>query len=145
MKLEIFTDGGCSGNPGPAAIGVVIRIGTKTVKTISRFIGQGTNNIAEYTAFKLGIVTYGADNKTFPVGTHREIQHNGKYYKFTPVDVEVKYDVQVKKTKYFLGFIPAGTELVTEHRIIKSRFVRKEIVSDKIEVDKIIKAQQNNK
>jgi ribonuclease HI len=50
MKLEIFTDGGCSGNPGPAAIGVVIRIGTKTVKTISRFIGQGTNNIAEYTA-----------------------------------------------------------------------------------------------
>src|SRR5271154_6203545 len=50
MKLEIFTDGGCSGNPGPAAIGVVIKKGVKTVKTISRSIGQGTNNIAEYTA-----------------------------------------------------------------------------------------------
>jgi len=50
MKLEIFTDGGCSGNPGPAAIGVVIRDGGKTVKTISRAIGEGTNNIAEYTA-----------------------------------------------------------------------------------------------
>ena len=50
MKLEIFTDGGCSGNPGPAAIGVVIKDGAKTVKTISRAIGQGTNNIAEYTA-----------------------------------------------------------------------------------------------
>jgi ribonuclease HI len=50
MKLEIFTDGGCSGNPGPAAIGVVIKKGTKTVKTFARAIGQGTNNIAEYTA-----------------------------------------------------------------------------------------------
>ncbi len=50
MKLEIFTDGGCSGNPGPAAIGVVIKNGAKTVKTLNRAIGQGTNNIAEYTA-----------------------------------------------------------------------------------------------
>ena len=50
MKLEIFTDGGCSGNPGPAAIGVVIKDGDKTVKTLTRAIGQGTNNIAEYTA-----------------------------------------------------------------------------------------------
>jgi ribonuclease HI len=50
MKLEIFTDGGCSGNPGEAAIGVVIKNGTKTVKTLSLSIGQGTNNIAEYTA-----------------------------------------------------------------------------------------------
>jgi ribonuclease HI len=49
MKLEIFTDGGCLGNPGPAAIGVVIKNGAKTVRTISRAIGQGTNNIAEYT------------------------------------------------------------------------------------------------
>jgi ribonuclease HI len=50
MKLEIFTDGGCLGNPGDAAIGVVIKDGTKTVKTVALFIGQGTNNIAEYTA-----------------------------------------------------------------------------------------------
>src|SRR5580698_9720411 len=50
MKLEIFTDGGCSGNPGPAAVGVVIKKGAKTFKTVARFIGLGTNNIAEYTA-----------------------------------------------------------------------------------------------
>jgi len=50
MKLEIFTDGGCSGNPGEAAIGVVIKNGGKTVKTLGFSIGQGTNNIAEYTA-----------------------------------------------------------------------------------------------
>ncbi len=50
MKLEIFTDGGCLGNPGEAAIGVVIKNGSKTIKTFNRAIGQGTNNIAEYTA-----------------------------------------------------------------------------------------------
>lgn len=50
MKLEIFTDGGCLGNPGEAAIAVVIKKGAKPLKTISRSIGQGTNNIAEYTA-----------------------------------------------------------------------------------------------
>ncbi len=50
MKLEIFTDGGCSGNPGEAAIGVVIKQAGHTIKTLSRSIGQGTNNIAEYTA-----------------------------------------------------------------------------------------------
>jgi ribonuclease HI len=55
MKLEIFTDGGCSGNPGPAAIGVVIQKGGNTVKTISRAIGQGTNNVAEYTALIIGL------------------------------------------------------------------------------------------
>ena len=50
MKLEIFTDGGCLGNPGEAAIGVVIKNGGKTVKTFARAIGCGTNNIAEYSA-----------------------------------------------------------------------------------------------
>ena len=50
MKLEIFTDGGCLGNPGEAAIGVVIKQGTKSIKTFARTIGHGTNNIAEYTA-----------------------------------------------------------------------------------------------
>jgi ribonuclease HI len=48
--LEIFTDGACSGNPGEAAVGIVINRDGKTVKTISRAIGQATNNIAEYSA-----------------------------------------------------------------------------------------------
>lgn len=49
-SLEIFTDGGASGNPGPAGIGVVIKNGTKTVFEISESIGETTNNVAEYKA-----------------------------------------------------------------------------------------------
>ena len=50
MKLEIFTDGACLGNHGPAGIGVVIRHNGAVIKEISKPIGQATNNIAEYTA-----------------------------------------------------------------------------------------------
>lgn len=50
MKLEIYVDGACSGNPGPAAIGVVIKRDNKTIKELAKSIGEATNNIAEYTA-----------------------------------------------------------------------------------------------
>ncbi|HEX2676323.1 MAG TPA: ribonuclease H, partial [Polyangiales bacterium] len=42
-------DGACSGNPGPAGIGVVIQDG-KERRELSGFLGNGTNNIAELTA-----------------------------------------------------------------------------------------------
>ena len=48
-KLTIFTDGAARGNPGPAAIGVVIKDEKgKNVAAISRCLGATTNNQAEY-------------------------------------------------------------------------------------------------
>lgn len=44
-KLVIYTDGGARGNPGPAAIGVVIG-----GKSYGEKIGETTNNVAEYKA-----------------------------------------------------------------------------------------------
>lgn len=50
-KITVFTDGGARGNPGPAAIGVVIKNETgQNLHTISRNIGDTTNNVAEYFA-----------------------------------------------------------------------------------------------
>ncbi len=51
MHLKIFADGASWGNPGPAAIGVVIENenGTSLLR-ISRYIGNATNNQAEYKA-----------------------------------------------------------------------------------------------
>ncbi len=48
-KAIIHTDGGARGNPGPAAIGVVIEI-DKHVHLFKRAIGHATNNKAEYEA-----------------------------------------------------------------------------------------------
>lgn len=44
-KLIIYTDGGARGNPGPAAIGAVVG-----GKKYGEYIGEATNNVAEYTA-----------------------------------------------------------------------------------------------
>jgi len=50
-RLTIYTDGASSGNPGPAAIGAVIKDGQGRVITrLSRRIGRATNNQAEYLA-----------------------------------------------------------------------------------------------
>ncbi len=45
MKLVIYIDGGARGNPGPAAVGVLI--GNKSYQ---ERIGNTTNNVAEYKA-----------------------------------------------------------------------------------------------
>jgi ribonuclease HI len=44
-----FTDGACSGNPGPAGIGVVLVCGERR-KELSEYLGHATSNIAELTA-----------------------------------------------------------------------------------------------
>lgn len=50
-KVTIFTDGASRGNPGPSAIGAVIKNEQGHVLTrISQRIGQTTNNQAEYRA-----------------------------------------------------------------------------------------------
>src|SRR5262245_30691763 len=44
-----YTDGACSGNPGPAGVGVVLVCGEHR-KELSEYIGEATSNIAELTA-----------------------------------------------------------------------------------------------
>jgi ribonuclease HI len=56
MKFIVHTDGGARGNPGPAAVGVVIEKivdgRSSIVDEFGKRIGEATNNIAEYTAVK---------------------------------------------------------------------------------------------
>jgi len=50
-KLIIYTDGGARGNPGPAGIGAVIYDDQKSrIAEVSEYIGEATNNQAEYKA-----------------------------------------------------------------------------------------------
>ncbi len=89
MNLVIHTDGGARGNPGPAAVGVVIdevmtsgdipsESGQATTKTkriagFGKRIGETTNNVAEYTAvieafrYLLSLKENGASNHKLTV------------------------------------------------------------------------------
>jgi ribonuclease HI len=44
-----YTDGACSGNPGPAGLGVVL-VHDSEQRELSEYLGVGTNNVAELTA-----------------------------------------------------------------------------------------------
>ncbi len=47
-KLTINTDGGARGNPGPAACAFVVRDKGQVVHKKGFFLGETTNNVAEY-------------------------------------------------------------------------------------------------
>jgi ribonuclease HI len=54
--LVLHVDGGARGNPGPAAIGVVIsRPDGEVVEELAERIGPATNNVAEYRALLRGV------------------------------------------------------------------------------------------
>lgn len=53
--IAVFSDGGARGNPGPAAIGGVISQGEETLEEFSAYIGEATNNQAEYMALLSGL------------------------------------------------------------------------------------------
>src|SRR6476469_6339894 len=55
-KLIVNVDGGARGNPGPAAVGAVLRTPDgEIVAERGERIGKATNNVAEYRALLLGI------------------------------------------------------------------------------------------
>ncbi len=56
MKLTIYTDGGARGNPGPAATGVVVKDEQgNTIANFGEYLGEQTNNYAEYMALISGL------------------------------------------------------------------------------------------
>lgn len=71
-NLVLYTDGGSRGNPGPAAAGVVVLDDQgKILKTANRYLGETTNNQAEYRALLLGFETI---KKLNPVDSTKDIE-----------------------------------------------------------------------
>lgn len=55
-KIIIHSDGGARGNPGPAGIGAILNLEDGTVVSeISKYLGETTNNQAEYRALIAGL------------------------------------------------------------------------------------------
>jgi ribonuclease HI len=69
--LVAYTDGACSGNPGPAGVGVVL-IDGKQRRELSEYLGTATNNIAELTAIELAVRAAPSDR---PIRVHTDSQY----------------------------------------------------------------------
>lgn len=63
--VSIYVDGAARGNPGPAGAGVVLKEDDKIIKTAYEYLGEATNNVAEYRALISGLeeaITLGYKN-----------------------------------------------------------------------------------
>ncbi|MBI3306569.1 MAG: ribonuclease HI family protein [Candidatus Omnitrophica bacterium] len=88
-KLRIYSDGGARGNPGPAAIGILIcDMNGETITEHQEVIGETTNNVAEYTAVIVGLeMAKGLKAKEIDYFVDSELvahQISGKYRVKTP-------------------------------------------------------------
>lgn len=55
-RLRVYSDGAARGNPGPAGAGAVVVAGDgQVLAQLGRFLGETTNNVAEYQGLLLGL------------------------------------------------------------------------------------------
>jgi len=52
---KVYCDGGARGNPGPAAAAFVVEVNNKVIAKDAKFLGNTTNNTAEYQAAILAL------------------------------------------------------------------------------------------
>jgi ribonuclease HI len=71
--IVVYADGACSGNPGPAGLGMVLIDGASRVER-SEYLGTATNNIAELTAVLRALET--ATDTSRPLAIHTDSQYS---------------------------------------------------------------------
>jgi ribonuclease HI len=67
-----YTDGACSGNPGPAGLGVVV-VDAGVTTELSEYLGLTTNNVAELTAIARALDQVAARER--PIQIHTDSQY----------------------------------------------------------------------
>ncbi len=72
LVIVAYTDGACSGNPGPAGAGVVVIDASRKVE-LAEWLGTATNNIAELTAILRALEI--AEDKSRPILVHTDSQY----------------------------------------------------------------------
>ena len=96
--MLIYTDGACSGNPGPMGIGVAIYRGGELLKEISEGMGEGTNNMAEYLAVRTALeegVALGAAAIEIRTDSRLVVQQlSGRFRIKSPSLREVKREIE---------------------------------------------------
>jgi ribonuclease HI len=95
--MLIYTDGACSGNPGPMGIGVAIYRGGKLLKETSENMGEGTNNMAEYLAVRTALeegIALGADAIEIRTDSRLVVQQlSGRFRVKSPKLREIKKEI----------------------------------------------------
>ncbi|KQM10401.1 MAG: ribonuclease HI family protein [Candidatus Methanomethylophilaceae archaeon] len=81
--LRIYSDGGARGNPGPSACAVIVTRDGSIIREITEFLGESTNNYAEYRGLIAAIreaIRIGDDHVEFVMDSELVVkQMRGEY------------------------------------------------------------------
>lgn len=122
-KFIIYTDGGARGNPGPAGAGaVIIDEEGNTLKEASKYLGERTNNWAEYEAVHLGLSEL---KKLVPESARKntsvEVRIDSEL-----IQKQLSYKYQIKEETLFPQFIKVHNIRVKDFPNISFTHVRRE-------------------
>ena len=104
----IYADGGSRGNPGPAGIGVVILdAGKKKVKEVFKYIGETTNNNAEYNALICGLEevrSLGGDEIIINLDSELVVKQLNGEYRVKNSEIRPLFEEAIAGLKNFKSF-----------------------------------------
>ncbi|MBU1864095.1 MAG: ribonuclease HI family protein [Candidatus Omnitrophica bacterium] len=105
MKIKIYTDGGARNNPGPGAIGVLLcDENDREVIRHKDYIGEATNNIAEYCALIAGLalaVEYKPSDLSCFLDSELVVNQLNGIYKVKNERMKVLYQEVKKQSRLF--------------------------------------------
>jgi ribonuclease HI len=101
--VAVWTDGACTGNPGPAGLGVVV-IEDDQRTELSEYLGEATNNIAELTAIERGLEV--VKDRARPVYVHSD-----SAYAIGLLSKDWKAKANVELVARIRGLLPAFRDL----------------------------------
>ncbi len=115
--IVIYTDGGARNNPGPAGAGAVIQDGHKKIE-LKKFLGNQTNNWAEYEAVVLGLTEAkkrGYAEREIEVRMDSEL-----------IQRQLTNEYQIKEETLWPQYMKVHNLLVSHFRDVKFVHIRRE-------------------
>lgn len=98
-SCEVYIDGASRGNPGPAGIGIAFTNGTsRPVREVSKYIGETTNNVAEYLALVYAqqeALALGCTTLTVKTDSELLVRQVNGQYKVRDARLRMLYDLVV--------------------------------------------------
>jgi len=127
--LNLYTDGGARGNPGPAAAGIVV----KTILEASgEYLGETTNNQAEYQGLILGLKAVSKINTdTVTVFMDSEL-----------IVKQMQREYRVKNPELAILFVKAWNLTLEFKKVDFKHIIRSKNIEADAQVNKVLDGQQ---
>lgn len=130
-KIIVNTDGGARGNPGPAACAFVVKRNGEVVFKEAFFLGNTTNNVAEYTAVLKALEWLIENNFTksnifFEMDSELVVRQLNRIYKVKNLKLKEIFD-RIKNLEKNFYFPISYTHIFREKNFLADKLVNEKL------------------